>query len=232
MRCAKTIGLIVGAVILVVAVGLVVYGSSLAGGGRFVGRVDELIPSPPRGWALTARPLAESPEMQQAVENSLNFDDVAFMDFTHPSGTRLSVYIAYWRPRKMATKEVAAHTPDVCWVNSGWKREFGAQVTYWKGVTNPIPAGEARMFTIGDRSEWVIYWHIVGGEVVNYGRMGMPPWHAVFSDILRSGLSQRKEQLFIRLSSAQQLDGEALRPVMDKIILQVKSLAYADGDSS
>ena len=62
--------------------------------------------------------------------------------------------------------------------------------------------------------------------------MGMPPWHAVFSDILRSGLSQRKEQLFIRLSSAQQLDGEALRPVMDKIILQVKSLAYADGDSS
>ncbi len=223
MHWSKKASLVAVAGLFAVAAGLVLYGTTMTSENRFHGSVASLLPEPPAGWTVTARPIAQSLEMREAVGEILNYDDAVFVDYTYPSGNRLSVYLAYWRAGKMATKEVATHTPDVCWVGNGWIREFGARVETWSD--GPVPAGEARVFTIGEVRERVLFWHIVGGEVVSYGTMEHPPWYAPFTEVFRNGLSLRKEQFFIRLSSAQPLDSEALRPLMDQMISQVRELA-------
>lgn len=225
MSGAKKFAVGLGLALLLSALGLVAYGTLQPPENRFTGTVRVLLPEPQEGWTMIERPIADSPEMRRAVGEILNFDDAVFVDYTSSGGDRLSVYVAYWQTGKMTTKDVARHTPDVCWINNGWKRVSASQITTWGSSEMSIPAGESRVFSIGGTEEQVVFWHIVGSRVVSYGIMGRPPWYAVFNDVLRNGLFQRQEQFFIRLSSGQSLDSETLRPLTDQIIKGICDLA-------
>jgi hypothetical protein len=206
-----------GAVLLLLtAIGLVVYGSTRPVERTFHGKLIELLPSAPAGWTRTLRPIADTPEMQKAVGEILNFDDGVFVDYTR-GADRLSVYIAYWTPGKMSHRLVAGHTPDVCWVGAGW-------VCTERSTASPQVSGlllhpaETRTFTAQGTTEYVWFWHLVGGQPKSYGTGAKPPWHASLQDMLKKGLNQREEQFFIRLSSAQPLDSPALAPVFETVL--------------
>jgi hypothetical protein len=219
----KNAFLLIAACLLLVAIALVIYGSTTIPAPRFTGRVADLLPPAPSGWALKEKPIADSEELKQAVGELLNYDDGVFVDYTNAVGDRLSVYIAYWTPGKMSHRLVAGHTPDVCWVGAGWQKiqqsrmeEFRMQVS-----KKLIPAGESRTFTANSKPEYVWYWHLVGETSVSYGTGKQPPWYAAISDVFKKGLNQREEQFFIRLSSDRPLpsfmNGEVLPTLLDQI---------------
>lgn len=216
------------ALILIGAIALIVYGGTRPRVQTFHGRLADLLPEAPQGWTRTMHPIADTPEMQAAVGELLNFDDGVFVDYTKQQ-QRLSVYIAYWKPGKMTHRDIARHTPDVCWVGAGWRCEArqtldGADVA--GGRLMPV---EARTFTAHRTSEFVWFWHVVGGRPKSYGTGGRPPWYAAITDAFTMGLGQREEQFFVRLSSPAPLEDPTLAPILGVVL---ENLPLRPGPSS
>jgi hypothetical protein len=170
---------------------------------KFNGQVVDLLPRADElpGWTRAIRPLAETLEMQRAVAEVLNFDDAAYVDYSSPQ-MRVSVYIAYWSPGKMSHRLIAGHTPDVCWVDAGWiPQETGVETEALGKDASHSLAFERRVFELRGTLEHVVFCHLVDGRPTSYGTGGLPPWYAIFSDILQKRSRQKEEQFFIRVSS-------------------------------
>lgn len=187
-------------ILLLTAIGLMFYSHANTPVRTFTDRLKDRLPPPPPGWTLTENTIADTPEMQKAVGELLNFDDAVFVDYTK-GGRRLSVYMAYWTPGKMSQRLVAGHTPDVCWVGNGWTKVSAETVTNFGDAKRLLPPAESRCFQAQGRLEYVWFWHVVGAGVQSYGTGDKPPWYAMIADLLSKGLNQRQEQFFIRLSS-------------------------------
>lgn len=219
--------------LLILAVALVVYGSTQIPAPRFTGRLHDLLPSAPAGWTLKEKPIADSEELKQAVGELLNYDDGVFVDYTSVSGERLSVYIAYWTPGRMSHRLVAGHTPDVCWEAAGWKRTHQGTTPELpilppRGLalettpsTRKVPPGEDRVFTAQSTPEYVWFWHVVGDHIKSYGTGYAPKWYAPLTDLLRQGLNQREEQFFIRLSSNRPLNSLTNGEILPALLSQI-----------
>ena len=209
--------LIFAVILLIAATGLIVYGSTRIPEPTFHGKLADLLPEPPPGWTMVKKAIADTPEMKAAVDELLNYDDGVFVDYTNGTD-RLSVYIAYWTPGRMSQRLVASHTPDVCWVGNGWKKESSETVTGLTAGGEALPPAEGRLFTINGSGEYVWFWHLVGGDAKSYATGNVPPWYAPLSDLVAKGLNQREEQFFIRLSSNVPLTSKELKPLMEKVI--------------
>lgn len=162
---------------------------------------------PPRifGWVGEDRPLAETEAAQGKVQQILNYDD-AIMRVYRRDGQEFSLYVAYWRPGKMSSREIAFHIPDKCWPTAGWTR-VAANYAYSPGLSGPrLAPGQYREFTSPGKKEHVVYWHIFNGQVVIYNPDGSPSNLSMLTDLLQRGLRQKGEQYFIRLSSPVSLE--------------------------
>ena len=159
-----------------------------------------LLPGALAGWTAEDRQIAATEEMKKAVGELLNFDDGAVRVYRQ-GRTEVEVYVAYWRPGKMSHRLVAGHTPDVCWVQAGWKREEAHPYVCVLDGGQLKPA-QFRVFLEprGVRRE-VLFWHLAGDELVDYSSAGSPPWWAALSDLKRYGLEQRRSQYFVRLAT-------------------------------
>lgn len=243
-------------VLLTLGVALVSYGSMRVPAPTFSGNLRGLLPSLPEGWTMREIPIADSPEMKEAVGELLNFDDGVFVNYLGPNGDRLSVYVAYWTPGKMSHRLIAGHTPDVCWVLTGWKRSSMERIdgsllspsahkkATWRtsGADDPkstgflplvqlqrvIPDGEGRTFVANGKTEYVWFWHLVGGQSKRYGGNLAPPWYAAITDMLQKGFNQREEQFFIRLSSNSPLADQVGDPMLSAVL---SSLPWPTTDS-
>ena len=167
------------------------------------------LPAELAGGTARDEPIAATEEMKQKVGELLNYDDAVYRIYQLP-GARVSVYAAWWRAGKMSPRLVAAHTPDVCWPDNGWTRDRGAEgrlgaLSRELGATG-FAEGECRVFVANGKSEYVVFWHKVGGEMLSYKNGWAPPWWAWLDEMWRSGLNLRKEQLFVRVSSDKPLD--------------------------
>lgn len=193
---------LLGATGLVLAAGLalVIVGENLERPASFHGKLEELLPAAAEipGWQVAHRPLAESIEQQRSVTRNLNYDQAAFVDFTQ-GGTRISILVVYWSPGKMPRRLVASHTPDVCWVAGGWILRDRDRIDVRAGRDDLRM--EHRIFEFKEAKEHVVFCHLVDGDVSESGPPGEVPWFAVVTDLLRSGLRQRGEQFFVRISS-------------------------------
>jgi len=207
--------------LLLAALALVVAGTFRIPDPRFQGSLHDLLPPPPPGWTLKEKPIADTPEMQEAVGEVLNFSDGIFVDYLGPTNERLSVYIAYWVPGKMSHRLVASHTPDVCWVGGGWKKTLSQALPPQEIGGVHVPSGEDRIFTAQGQPEYVWFWHIVGDESRSYGTGHTPPWYAAIFDMLARGLNQRDEQFFIRISSNSPLDSMLEFGPLPKVIQKI-----------
>ncbi len=159
------------------------------------------LPSPPATWAVTDLPVATSEEMKKAVKELLNYDGAVFREYRH-AGKSLTLYAAYWQPRRFHPRLVAMHTPDVCWVSNGWQME---QPDYaWKLDRFGLDFWPAqyRWFRAENSSQHVLYWHVVNGRLSGYAlgpQSRNDDFLANFWPDLRMGAG---EQFFIRFASA------------------------------
>jgi len=196
--------LFIGAGILVAGVVLFLVGLRPPPPRTFQGSVKDLLPKIEEmpGWNVEYLPIADTPEMQAKVDEELNYDDAVFAVYTR-GAERVSIYIAYWSPGRMPSRLVASHTPDVCWVESGWRIESANsdfRITSDHGTQ--LPPCEMREMSLRDHRECVAFWHIANNEFISYRTYGPPPWYAFLSDIRSRKFTQRPEQFFVRVSSS------------------------------
>lgn len=171
----------------------------------------------PEGWAVREEPLSDSELGRSMVERILRYDDATFLVFS--KGTQsFGVFVAHWRPGKADLREVNAHTPDTCWLNTGWRvREKRGEFTGFGA--QPLQSGQWRCF--GQESgalQYVAFWHLLGGEPVLMWRNGFPQlkfmWRVFWKDIGMLG----REQYFVRISSSQPLETLWQEPALQGVL--------------
>ncbi|MCX6936553.1 MAG: exosortase-associated EpsI family protein [Verrucomicrobia bacterium] len=205
--------------LLLSAITIIYYGETQVPAAKFTAHLEDLIPTAPAGWQRIKRSIADTPEIQQAVGELLNYDDAVFYDFISPKNKRLSVYIAYWTPGRMSNRLVASHTPDVCWVGNGWKQEEARTITpKLNAATIQVPSAQERVFSINGTKECVWFWHLVGNQNKDYSTQSAPPWYAPFTDMWEKGINQREEQFFIRISSSSPINTWTHEPTFEQLL--------------
>lgn len=158
----------------------------------------------PAGWQITEVPLGPNELTEQLVSRILRFDDATFLQFRN--GTReFAVYIAYWRPGKADIRVVNAHTPDTCWVNSGWKTEEKRSGFSGFGTVASLPTGEYRCYSNQGTVQYVAFWHMLAGRPVKMWRNGFPTLDFMWSVFRGNREALSGEQYFIRISSPRDL---------------------------
>lgn len=165
----------------------------------------ERMPLAPAGWVGIDEPLGPTEFIQSAVEQNLNYDDVVNRIYRQ-GGRNFGLYVAYWTPGRMPVQKVASHTPDRCWSENGWTCEelrSGEELDY--GAGQLLPAYWRRFATPGGSAgqQYVLYWHLVGGEPYDYGdghnrRPNPVKW---WRDTVHYAIKGSAEQYFIRLTS-------------------------------
>lgn len=182
------------------------------------GLLEDRIPKEFPGWTVQDQDLASSPEQVERVEAILNFTQAIFRSYER-AGTNISVYIAYWEPKTMPVRQVQSHTPDVCWVRSGWTltgREESVPCEV-DGI-NLFPS-ERRVLQKDGHTEYVAYWHVLGDHIyVNRTAAGQWDRWDPIKTLLKYGLHQQREQFFVRISSNRPINEIWDLPLMQEIM--------------
>jgi hypothetical protein len=194
--------LIAGTLVLLVGVGLILSQDLFRKQAVFSRPVQNLMPasSDMPGWQTQYLPIADTPELQKRVLDLLDYDDAVYVTYTK-GDLRVSVYLAYWKPGKVSPRSIARHTPDVCWTLAGWDCIKRQELPTFRFGTYEGKQTEYRVFTANGRTEYVVFWHVFGDEIVSYHTGWRPPWDATITDFLRWGNQQKLEQYFLRVSS-------------------------------
>lgn len=185
----------------------------------------------PDGWTVREEPLSDSELGRAMVERTLRYDDATFLIFSKGSQS-FGVFVAHWRPGKADLREVNAHTPDTCWLNTGWRvREKRGEFTGFDGQV--LQSGQWRCFDQDSGAlQYVAFWHLLGGEPVLMWRNGFPQlkfmWRIFWKDL---GLLAR-EQYFIRISSPQPLEAIWRDPAMQGVLEILSPSGLKAGPSS
>lgn len=168
-------------------------------------------------WQGTDQPIADTPEMKDAVVEMLNYDDAIFRNYTNGSRT-LSVYAAYWGPGKFHPRLISIHTPDVCWKSNGMI-PMDANYNYALSVMgSPLWHAQYREFDAGGKPIYVIYWHILNGLLSGYAE-GPNSSSRQFVDNLWRDMSEGiGQQYFIRISSSTPFDYWKNEPVFQEVL--------------
>jgi hypothetical protein len=165
--------------------------------------LQQSLPENLPGWSVQELPLGPTEMDRTAISRSLNFDQLIYRRYSSAKGS-FCLYAAYWAPQRMSPNLVGGHTPDRCWVGSGWTCE--ASSFSWKsrlGDKELLPA-QYRLFRDAmGRTQQVIYWHLVGGKPFegDYRIDGSRSIAAYWKAILLHHAGGNTEQFFIRLNS-------------------------------
>lgn len=197
-----------------------------------------LLPAALDGWTIRDEPLGPSEFMQDAVAKNLNYDD--YVNRIYQRGPRqFGVYVGYWSPGRMPVQKVASHTPDRCWTENGWRCE-AEEYAYTLGLQGPpvarnrapLKPGQWRRFTSpnGVRQD-VVFWHLVGGELYDFGERFNAAPHPLkwWRDTVRYAFSGSAEQYFIRLTSDRSFEELADDPGFLRILEVLGRMGLATG---
>ncbi len=188
-------------ILLVVSVAWQLYASKRPSLSRPAPDLTKNIPAALPGWSYRELPLAETEEMRNNVIHALQFDQFVSRSFTR-GAVIVTIYAAYWRADKVPPRAVGVHTPDTCWVQNGWTRldrAYAVQLTTKPGTA--FKPAEYGVYTAGHGRQHVYFWHLVGGTAYSYRQEGLHSLTAPLQDLLAFGVTQRREQLFVRLAS-------------------------------
>ena len=166
--------------------------------------LGEQVPSTVKGWTGIDEPLGPTEFLQSAVEKNLNYDDMVNRRYVKGDSV-FGVYAGYWSPGRMPVQKVASHTPDRCWSENGWNCEEAKFPVILEADGKTLRPAYWRRFTPpgGSQDTFVLYWHLVGGELYDYGtgfnqRINPVAW---WKETLHYAFKGSSEQFFIRLTS-------------------------------
>lgn len=228
--------LIAGGLVLILAVGAVVrslHSTPVVPAGA-VARPPAILALEefhPPGWTVETLPLGETELLRQKVQETLNFDHAAFVRFRR--GEReFSLYIAYWSPGRVTAREVRHHTPDTCWVQSGWEekaRDDTCRVS--SGILKTV-IGQGRTYTQRDYVQHVQFWHLMNGRLVPHWTYGQPTPLHILGAILGDAHAVRGEQFFVRISSPAPLEWLWQEPVGEQLLHMLAPIGILSGEKA
>lgn len=160
--------------------------------------LDIYFPLQMTGWKSEDRPLGETENLEEMVKSTLNYDEAIVRTY-RKGGREFTVYVAYWKAGKMSSREVAYHTPDICWPAAGWNR-IGSEENFAVPGFKFAPA-QYREFVLNDHHEQVLFWHTYNGRTIAYDPIGRPSRFSMLTDLMSRGFRQKGEQYFIRITS-------------------------------
>lgn len=187
-------------------------------------RLESLFPENFNQWKIADQDIAESPESSARISDFLNFDDVINRIYQKDS-LRIGLYIAYWTPGKASYRWAGAHTPDTCWILNGWTCKLREHSVPFRLADEQLEPAEFGIYNKDGNDEHVYFWHIVGGRSHTYKQMGTPNIFGAINDIQKHGLSLRKEQFFVRLSSNKNFEVLKKEPLFTALM---KGLTHLD----
>lgn len=193
---------------------------------RLAGQVPQGI----AGWSVRDEPLGSNESLRSAVERTLNYDDYVYRVYSRGNES-FGVYVAYWSPGRLPVQKVASHTPDRCWTENGWTcPEQRFAVTLPSGNEMLMP-GQWRRFLPpnGAAEQFVLYWHLVGGQPYDYGerfnaRPDLVKW---WRDTVAYAFRGSDEQYFIRLTSDRPFEQLVGDPGFQEVLSAVGKLGLA-----
>lgn len=171
----------------------------------------------PAGWEVREIPLGETEVARDAVARILRFDQAFVLNY-RKAGLDFSLYLAYWRPGAANMRTVGAHTPDTCWVLSGWNTiERQSDFTGFQGGMQAVP-GEYRCFSQQGEIQHVAFWYLIGRQVVPIWRNGLPTPRHLWKMLTIQPELLDGEQLFVRLSSPRPIEEIWNDPALQQLL--------------
>jgi Protein of unknown function (DUF3485) len=160
----------------------------------------DYLPLQAGGWIGEDRPIAETEALVGAVQETINYRE-ALLRAYRKDAVEFTVYLAYWEPGRMSSREIAFHIPDKCWTSVGWKRTAADYHDRRDLAGLELAPAQFRIFEAGEQRQHVLYWHIFNGRTILYNPDGSPGDLTMLTDLLHRGLRQKGEQYFIRIAS-------------------------------
>lgn len=114
------------------------------------------------GWQYTYIPVEKSAERILVADRSINGE------FTRPDGSAIRVFSAKRYQEKSNEIGLFVHTPDRCWVESGWQIEPSSPEVQELTIHGVRLALERRIFKFGADRELVYFCGLVGGQTLPY----------------------------------------------------------------
>ncbi|MFA6289059.1 MAG: exosortase-associated EpsI family protein [Opitutaceae bacterium] len=186
--------------------------------------LENLVPAVVPGWDVQEREMGETEEVREQVLKILHYDEAFFRTYRQ-GNTEVGVYVAYWKPGKIDPSDAAIHSPDLCWVNAGWREErhdYAERLN--DGTGHPLKIAQFRDFsTAGGTHQEVVFWHLMGGELSGYVLGPSSRWRERLPVLWESQLNNRfgfrqREQFFIRISTNRTISELVADPLWTKII--------------
>lgn len=173
----------------------------------------DLLPKALDGWVVQDKAIAETPEMQEAVKEALNYDSAVFRIYQR-GNVEISVYLAYWLPGSISPQQVDGHTPDICWVQNGWSMKKLPPLPPKAVGEYFLPLENMRRFEIQGHQLSVLFWHFNGSHyrsslsVFEQGLGTVDRARRRISQVWSAVTTQAEQQLFIRVSSTGDISKE------------------------
>ncbi|NCG08007.1 MAG: exosortase-associated EpsI family protein [Verrucomicrobia bacterium] len=183
----------------------------------------EILPEALSGWQIEEHDMADSPEASARISDFLNFDDAIFRSYRR-GDTTVGVYVAYWKPGKASYRWAGAHTPDTCWVVNGWKRLDRKYSIPFKHQDQEFEPAEFGIYEKNGNAQQVHFWHLVGGQAHAYKQTKVPNIFGALLDIKKYGLNLRQEQIFVRLSTNENINTLRQKAGFDDILNALLSI--------
>jgi hypothetical protein len=164
--------------------------------------LDKWVPQYTMRWAVEDVPIGATEATSESALKTLNLDEFVQKRYTW-RGREITLYIAHWRPGKMDTRFVMIHTPDVCWVANGWKKEEFRDSTVIDVDGLDVMPVQYRVYNINGHKETTYYWLLVNGGLYDFGKktnIYPNPW-PFFRDFLKEMKNGRPEHVFVRINT-------------------------------
>lgn len=199
----------------------------------------DAIPQEVPGWTAKVVPLANTPEMRQAVSSILQYDEAQVVQYTSADGVVVEVYAAYWKAGKAPYSLVGAHNPDTCWLNNGWDCVSRTHSLVHEVDGRRMKPGEEGGYTPrqGGGQTDVLFWHLVGGRPhEGYGLEGwgdgikghLERLPLVFRDMKRYSFNLAQEQMFVRISTQARFDDLFKREDFRRLMLALEPIGLLE----
>ncbi len=186
--------------------------------------LGNLVPAAVSGWDVQERELGETEQAREQVIKILRYDGAFFRTYRQ-GNTEVGVYVAYWKPGAIDPIDAATHSPDLCWVNAGWREkrhDYENRLDDGKG--HSLKIAQFRDFsTAGDVHQEVVFWHLMGGKLSGYALGPSSRWRARVPVLWESQLNswfgfRQREQFFIRISTNRTMEELTASPLWREII--------------
>jgi exosortase len=211
------------AVIAALAIFFVTYRASVPEVREDPPDIMALLPAGHDGWqTATARNLYRFSD----VLRTTHLGERTYFREVNGEVQQITVYISHWPSGTAPVSLVASHTPDACWPGTGWV----AQPDRYRNALlelgdQQLPVAEQRFFMNGQYPQYVWFWHIYDGRVLNYRDPYSVP--ALLELALKYGFRRQGSQYFVRISSNQPWEKFSNEPLIQTLVARLAPLGLA-----